>query len=213
MDRKALAAQAVRKFNAFNTPKGTSSPRNTRSTGSDFKRRTSATTTRLIPKVLPNEYLTAPKPTHTFVYVSTIQRMARNLFGAEAFRPKRAIRPRRRCGPVDIPIHAFDLIIADECHRGYTAQERSIWRETINTSTPSSRPYRHAGTAHHRSSVRRCFATVSSRPFLTAFWSITTVAIKSEVRMNGVFLKRRAVGKIDTDTGKEERDNSRTNAV
>ena len=35
------------------------------------------------PKVLPNEYLTAPKPSHTFVYVSTIQRMARNLFGAE----------------------------------------------------------------------------------------------------------------------------------
>ena len=31
-----------------------------------------------------------------------------------------------------IPIHAFDVIIADECHRGYTAQEMSVWRETIN---------------------------------------------------------------------------------
>ena len=32
---------------------------------------------------------------------------------------------------LDIPIHAFDLIIADECHRGYTAQATSIWRDTI----------------------------------------------------------------------------------
>jgi type I site-specific restriction endonuclease len=32
---------------------------------------------------------------------------------------------------IDIPIDAFDLIIADECHRGYTAQETSIWRDTL----------------------------------------------------------------------------------
>ena len=37
------------------------------------------------PKLLPNEYLTAPKPSHTFVYVSTIQRMAMNLFDAEGW--------------------------------------------------------------------------------------------------------------------------------
>ena len=40
------------------------------------------------PKVLPNEYLTAPKAAPTFVYVSTIQRMARNLFGAEGGFPQ-----------------------------------------------------------------------------------------------------------------------------
>ncbi len=40
------------------------------------------------PKVLPNEYLTQPKLSHTFVYVSTIQRMARNLFGAEGCFPQ-----------------------------------------------------------------------------------------------------------------------------
>ena len=33
---------------------------------------------------------------------------------------------------LNIPLHAFDLIIADECHRGYTAQETSVWRDTIN---------------------------------------------------------------------------------
>ena len=29
------------------------------------------------------------------------------------------------------PLHAFDVIIADECHRGYTAQEISKWREVL----------------------------------------------------------------------------------
>ena len=33
---------------------------------------------------------------------------------------------------LDIPIHAFDLVIADECHRGYTAAEASIWRKTLD---------------------------------------------------------------------------------
>jgi type I site-specific restriction endonuclease len=32
---------------------------------------------------------------------------------------------------LDIPIYAFDLIVADECHRGYSAQELSIWRDTL----------------------------------------------------------------------------------
>lgn len=26
-------------------------------------------------------------------------------------------------GALDIPIHAFDVVIADECHRGYTAKD------------------------------------------------------------------------------------------
>ena len=33
---------------------------------------------------------------------------------------------------LDIPIHAFDLIVADECHRGYSAKEISIWRKTLD---------------------------------------------------------------------------------
>ena len=48
-----------------------------------------------------------------------------------------------------IPIHAFDLIVADECHRGYTSQELSVWRETLDhfdatqiglTATPRRSP-------------------------------------------------------------------------
>jgi hypothetical protein len=31
-----------------------------------------------------------------------------------------------------IPNHAFDVIIADECHRGYTTAELSLWRNTLD---------------------------------------------------------------------------------
>jgi hypothetical protein len=33
---------------------------------------------------------------------------------------------------LDIPIHAFDCIIADECHRGYTSTEESKWWEVLD---------------------------------------------------------------------------------
>lgn len=33
---------------------------------------------------------------------------------------------------LDIPIHAFDLIVADECHRGYTSSEVAIWRRVLD---------------------------------------------------------------------------------
>ena len=33
---------------------------------------------------------------------------------------------------LEIPIHAFDVIIADEGHRGYTAVEQSVWRSTLD---------------------------------------------------------------------------------
>jgi type I restriction enzyme, R subunit len=32
---------------------------------------------------------------------------------------------------LNIPIHTFDLIIADECHRGYSAKDMSVWRTTL----------------------------------------------------------------------------------
>jgi type I restriction enzyme R subunit len=70
--------------------------------------------------VLPNEYLTNPSTTHTFVYVSTIQRMARNLFGAEGCFAQSAgdSEAEADADRLDIPIHAFDLVLVDECHRG-----------------------------------------------------------------------------------------------
>ena len=84
VDRKALAAQAVREFNAFNTPKGNKFTQEYEVYSQRFQREDFGDDTPFDPKVLPNEYLTAPTAAHTFVYISTIQRMARNLFGAEA---------------------------------------------------------------------------------------------------------------------------------
>jgi type I restriction enzyme, R subunit len=132
VDRKALAAQAVREFNAFNTPKGNKFTQEYEVYSQRFQREDFGDDSTFDPKVLPNEYLTAPKPSHTFVYVSTIQRMARNLFGAEAaFAQSNDGDYEEDADKLDIPIYAFDLIIADECHRGYSAQEISIWRDTL----------------------------------------------------------------------------------
>jgi len=33
---------------------------------------------------------------------------------------------------LDIPIHVFDVIIADECHRGYTSKESNVWRTVLD---------------------------------------------------------------------------------
>ena len=83
VDRKALAAQAVREFNAFTTPHNQKFTQEYEVYSQKFQREDFGDDDPFDPKVLPNEYLTAPKSSHTFVYVSTIQRMARNLFGAE----------------------------------------------------------------------------------------------------------------------------------
>src|SRR5206468_7963953 len=134
VDRKALAAQAVREFNAFTTPHNQKFTLEYEVYRQKFQKEDFGDDDPFDPKVLPNEYLTAPKPSHTFVYVSTIQRMARNLFGAEGCFAQSAgdSEAEADADKLDIPIHAFDLIIADECHRGYTAQEMSVWRDTLN---------------------------------------------------------------------------------
>ena len=85
------------------------------------------------PKLLPNEYLTAPNAEpHVRLCLH------HPAHGAESFRCARIVRAvgwrrrgRGRCRRPRHSIHAFDLIIADECHRGYTAQEMSVWRNTL----------------------------------------------------------------------------------
>ncbi len=142
---------------------------------------------------------------------STIQRMARNLFGAEGCFAQSGgdTEAEAEADKLDIPIHAFDLIIADECHRGYTAREMSIWRETINhfdainirlTSTPAAHTTAVFGLPVFRYDVEQAILygyLVDYEP----------VAIKSEVRLNGAFLKEgEKVGHIDTTTGRETLD-------
>ena len=211
VDRKALAAQAVREFNAFNTPKGNKFTQEYEVYSQRFQREDFGDDDPFDPKLLPNEYLTAPKPSHTFVYVSTIQRMARNLFGAQgSFAQSGGDGEGEDDADVlDIPIHAFDLIIADECHRGYTAHETSVWRDTLQhfdairmglTATPAAHTVALFGEPVFRYGVEQA---------IRDGWLVDydPVVISSQVKMNGVFLKEgEQVGKVDTQTGIEALD-------
>ncbi|MEK7288331.1 MAG: DEAD/DEAH box helicase family protein [Elusimicrobiota bacterium] len=208
VDRRALAAQAVREFASFNTPRGGKFSQEYQVFSQRFHKEDFDDEERFDPTVLPNEFLTRPQSSHTFVYVSTIQRMTINLLGHErAFGQSREDHDiEEDASRLDIPIHAFDLIIADECHRGYTAQDLSTWREVIQhfdavkvglTATPAAHTVSIFGEPVFRYTVEQAVKD----GYLVDY---EAVAIKSGVRMNGVFLKEgEEVGKIDTETGEE----------
>ena len=208
VDRKALAAQAVREFAAFNTPRGNKFNQEYEVYSQRFRRKDLIDDKPFDPKVLPPEYLENPSSTHTYVYVSTIQRMAINLFGREGSFPQWSGDPEieEDAEKTDIPIHVFDVIIADECHRGYTTQETSVWREVINhfdaikiglTATPAAHTLALFGDPVFRYGVEEAIRD----DFLVDYEPVT---IKSDVHLNGVFLRQgESVGKVDTDTGVE----------
>jgi type I restriction enzyme, R subunit len=111
VDRRALAAQAIREFAAFE-PEPAQKLDKLDEVYSRFRAEDLAENGRFDPHILPNEYLTNPKSNHTFVYVCTIQRMRINLFGREGMFPW--IEEDEYEDDVDkldnIPIHAFDFI-------------------------------------------------------------------------------------------------------
>src|SRR5260370_35952721 len=65
VDRKALAAQAVREFNAFNTPKGNKFTQEYDVYSQPVQREDFGDDEPFDPELLPNEYLTPPKGSHT----------------------------------------------------------------------------------------------------------------------------------------------------
>ena len=159
--------------------------------------------------LIPEAYLTDPKPEHSFVYVSTIQRMAINLFG-KTFALSCSEEPEDEdAGQLDIPIHTFDLIIADECHRGYSAQEVSVWRNTLDhfdaikvglTATPAAHT-----SAYFKDIVYKYGYEQAVRDGYLVDYDI--VALESSVRMNGIFLREgEMVGVIDPETGQSKID-------
>lgn len=83
VDRRALAAQAVREFASFDTPKGNKFDQEYEVCSQRFKKEDFGEDDSFDPRVLSNSYLKSPDATKTFVYVSTIQRMTINLFGWE----------------------------------------------------------------------------------------------------------------------------------
>jgi type I restriction enzyme R subunit len=208
VDRKALAAQAVREFSSFNTLHGRKFDQEYEIYSQRFRKEDFGDDEPFNPKTLPNEYLTNPNDSHTFVYVSTIQRMAMNLFGPERSFEQKPDDPdyEEDAEKLDIPIHAFDVIIADECHRGYSKQETSVWRDTLNhfdaikiglTATPAP----HTTSVFGDPVFRYGVAQAITDGFLVD-WD--AIKIKSDVKINGVFLEEgESIGRIDTTTGEE----------
>jgi len=204
VDRRALAAQAVGALAAYEPQPGLKFDRIYEVYSQRFQREDfdEEGATRFDPKVMPQEYLTDPDGRHAFVYVSTIQRMRINLFGMPP-----ELDPEGReedASQIDIPIHAFDLIIADECHRGYTATEESKWREALShfdattvglTATPAVHTAAYFGSPIYEYGYQRAV----TEGFLVDY---DPVLIHSEITMHGHFLQEgEEVALRDTATG------------
>jgi len=206
VDRRALAAQAVSAISAFDTPEGTKLDNDYEVYSQKFKREDLEEGMRFNPAVLPEDYLTNPQEKHTFIYVSTIQRMAINLLGQEGLD---GFEYDVDAGKLDIPIHAFDVIIADECHRGYSAKETGTWKRVLDyfdavkiglTATPAGHTM--AMFTHKVSSYSTEKAVLDG--FLVDY---DAVKISSSVKIDGAFLEEgELVGEVDTQTGVETLD-------
>jgi type I restriction enzyme R subunit len=209
VDRRALAAQAVNAFASFEPEPGLKFDKIYEVYSQRFRREDLGEDQKFDAKVMPAAYLLNPQPGHAFVYVCTIQRMAINLFGRQAaFEPGDEVDD-AEAQQLDIPIHTFDLIVADECHRGYTAAELSLWRNTLEhfdaikiglTATPAAHTKAYFNDVVYRYEYGRAVR----EGYLVDF---DAVSIKSNVRMSGVFLQEgEQVGFIDPETGSEQLD-------
>ncbi len=206
VDRRALAAQAVVEMASFEAEPGLKFDQCYEVYSQRIRREDLDERVQFDLKILPAEYLTNPSARDSFVYVSTIQRMQINLFGPEGVfqGPAWDQDDDSDAGKLDIPIHAFDLIIADECHRGYTAQEESKWREVLLhfdgiriglTATPAV----HTAAFFKHIVYRYEYERAAREGFLVDY---DAVAVQSDITMNGVFLQEgEEVGLVDTQTG------------
>jgi len=209
VDRRALAAQAVRAFASFEPEPGLKFDKIYEVYSQRFHRDDLDEEGKFDVNVLPSSYLLTPQPGHAFVYVSTIQRMTINLFGRNAIFDTGDEPIDDDAEKLDIPIHAFDVIIADECHRGYTTGELSIWRKTLDhfdaikiglTATPAAHT-----KAYFKDVIFRYEYERAVREGYLVDYDVVTV--NSDVRMKGVFLKEgEQVGLIDPHSGAEQLD-------
>lgn len=115
---------------------------------------------------------------------------------------------------VNIPSHAFDIIIADECHRGYTSKDVNVRRNVLNhfdaikiglTATPAAHTTAYFGHPVYKYSYEQAVLD----GYLVDYRAIK---IKSEVRINVIFLNEgELVEVIDPETGRKKLMNSKTN--
>ncbi len=203
VDRRALAAQAVTEMNKFDAEPGLKFSQ-TYEVYSQRFRREDLEEENFDPRVLPTEYLTNPQLGHAFVYVCTIQRMRINLFGKPEAWGGDDVDDESDASKLDIPIHAFDLVIADECHRGYTSSEESKWREVLDhfdgirfglTATPAA----HTSAYFKEIVYRYEYERAVREGYLVDY---DPVRIHSRIKQEGVFLKSgEEVGLKDRRTG------------
>ncbi len=206
VDRRALAAQAVGAFASFEPEPALKFDRIYEVYSQRFRREDMPDEYRFDPNVMPTEYLVDPKPQHTFVYICTIQRMRINLFGrASVFEQTSGeLEDESDAEILPIPIHAFDCIIADECHRGYTSTEESKWREVLDyfdaikvglTATPAAHTMAYFEDLVYRYDYERAVR----EGYLVDY---DAVSIKSDITLKGLFLKEgEEVNSIDTTSG------------
>lgn len=209
VDRRALAAQTVRAFASFEAEPGLKFDKLYEVYSQRFQRGDFEGEKGFDPKVLPSAYLTSPKLGQAFVYVSTIQRMTINLFGRDAVFGLGDEPIDDDADKLEIPIHAFDLIVADECHRGYSSKELSVWRNTLDhfdavkiglTATPAAHT-----TAYFENIVYRYEYERAVREGYLVDYDV--VSINSNVRMNGVFLEEgEQVESVDPTSGVKQLD-------
>ncbi|MBS1812386.1 MAG: DEAD/DEAH box helicase family protein [Acidobacteria bacterium] len=209
VDRRALAAQAVRAFASFEPEPGLKFDKIYEVYSQRFQREDFGEEEKFDPNVLPQSYLTDPQPGHAFLYISTIQRMTINLLGRDAIFATGDEPIDDDADKLDIPIHAFDVIVADECHRGYTTGELSVWRKTLDhfdaikiglTATPAAHTKAYFKDVVFRYEYERAV----KEGFLVDY---DVVKISSDVRINGVFLNEgEQVVVIDPHTGAEQLD-------
>jgi len=202
VDRRALAAQAVTAFSRFQPEFGLKFDKIYEVYSQQF-RREDFEDTKFDPRVLPHAYLTQPDPSHAFVYVSTIQRMMINLFGYPQGTGW-STAEETDAETLDIPIHAFDVIVADECHRGYTASETGKWRETLEhfdgikiglTATPAPHTSAYFGKPMYTYNYDRAV----EEGYLVDY---EPTEIRSQMAMQGTFLRPgEAVTLVDWKTG------------
>ncbi len=210
VDRRSLAAQTVRAFASFDAVRGMKFPDVYEVYSNKFRREElddDNDKVKFDPKLLPSKYLTEPSADLSYVYVATIQRMAINLFGRNAL-PGLGDEPADDdADQIDIPIHAFDLIVADECHRGYTAAEQSVWRDTLEhfdaikiglTATPA----KHTAAYFTHLAYTYAYEDAVKQGYLVDY---DVVELRSNVRMEGVFLREgEQVSEIDPESGQPQ---------
>jgi type I restriction enzyme R subunit len=209
VDRRALAAQAVRAFASFEAEPGLKFDKIYPVYSQKIQRSDVGDDSPWNPDELPDSRLENPKLGDAYVFVCTIQRLAMQLFGGEGALTIGDETVDAGVPKLDIPIHAFDLIIADECHRGYSARDLSVWRNTLDhfdaikvglTATPALHT-----VAYFENLVYRYEYDRAVREGHLVDYDV--VRVRSNVRMNGVFLQEgEQVDQVDPETGTRQLD-------